>query len=115
MQDLSTFGFRGEALSSLCALASLSVTTRTASQSAAVRLTYKQTGELAYSTPAARAVGTTVTVAAVFKPLPVRYKVSSAQICIPLLFGPEVQNYIYCAVQEQQRSIQRKPHPEARL
>lgn len=31
-QELSTFGFRGEALSSLCALAELSVVTRTADQ-----------------------------------------------------------------------------------
>lgn len=33
-QGLSTFGFRGEALSSLCAVAEVSVTTRTAEQDA---------------------------------------------------------------------------------
>ena len=40
MQALSTFGFRGEALSSMCALADVSVVTRTASQDAGVRLEY---------------------------------------------------------------------------
>lgn len=39
-QDLNTFGFRGEALSSLCALADLSVVTRTAEQKAGARLEY---------------------------------------------------------------------------
>lgn len=76
LQDLSTFGFRGEALSSLCALASVSVTTRTADQTAAVRLAYSPSGELTSTRPAARAVGTTIAVAELFKPLPVRFKVT---------------------------------------
>ena len=37
-QELSTFGFRGEALSSLCAVADVSVVTRTAEQEVGVRL-----------------------------------------------------------------------------
>jgi len=37
-QELETFGFRGEALSSLCAVSDLSVVTRTAEQEAGVRL-----------------------------------------------------------------------------
>ena len=75
MQDLSTFGFRGEALSSLCALANITVTTRTAEQAAAVRLVYGHSGALVSNAPAARAVGTTVAVGEIFKPLPVRFKV----------------------------------------
>lgn len=38
MQELATFGFRGEALSSLCAVADVSVVTRTAEQDVGVRL-----------------------------------------------------------------------------
>jgi len=45
-QALGTFGFRGEALSSLCALAELSVVTRTASQDVGARLEYDHGGRL---------------------------------------------------------------------
>lgn len=74
-QDVSTFGFRGEALSSLCALATVSITTRTVNTNPAQRLTYDHTGALVATTPTARAVGTTVAVKDLFKTLPVRHKV----------------------------------------
>ena len=76
-QGVSTFGFRGEALSSLCALATLSVTTRTANTNPAQRLTYNHTGALVGTSPTARAVGTTVAVKDLFKTLPVRHKVQT--------------------------------------
>ena len=72
LAGLATFGFRGEALSSLCAVADVSVVTRTAEQAAGVRLTYDPAGALASRAPAARAVGTTVAVRDLFKRLPVR-------------------------------------------
>ena len=72
LQELSTFGFRGEALSSLCAVADVSVVTRTAGQEAGVRLTYDHSGVLTGQAPAARAVGTTDAVRDLFKTLPVR-------------------------------------------
>ncbi|KAL3143767.1 hypothetical protein ABBQ32_003597 [Trebouxia sp. C0010 RCD-2024] len=75
LQAMSTFGFRGEALSSLCALASVSVTTRTANTNPAQRLTYDHTGALVGTAPTARAVGSTVAVKDLFKTLPVRHKV----------------------------------------
>ncbi|KAL3143766.1 hypothetical protein ABBQ32_003597 [Trebouxia sp. C0010 RCD-2024] len=74
LQAMSTFGFRGEALSSLCALASVSVTTRTANTNPAQRLTYDHTGALVGTAPTARAVGSTVAVKDLFKTLPVRHK-----------------------------------------
>jgi DNA mismatch repair protein PMS2 len=55
--DVATFGFRGEALSSLCALANLTVTTATAAQApAGYRLEYDSNGKLASKTSAARSV-----------------------------------------------------------
>ena len=75
LKAVSTFGFRGEALSSLCALATVAVTTRTANTNPAQRLTFGHTGALLDSMPAARAVGTTVSVKELFKSLPVRHKV----------------------------------------
>jgi hypothetical protein len=70
---VASFGFRGEALSSLCELAgAFTVTTRTAAQSTGVRLTYNRAGVLISQETAPRAVGTTVSVAQLFSPLPVR-------------------------------------------
>ncbi|KDD73310.1 hypothetical protein H632_c2314p0, partial [Helicosporidium sp. ATCC 50920] len=72
IESLATFGFRGEALSSLCAVAQVSVVTRTRSQSTATRLRFDHEGALQSQTPCARAAGTTVSVADLFSPLPVR-------------------------------------------
>ncbi|PRW39172.1 mismatch repair endonuclease PMS2 [Chlorella sorokiniana] len=74
LQELATFGFRGEALSSLCAVADVSVVTRTAEQDVGVRLSYDHNGRLVGQAGAARTVGTTVAVRDLFKRLPVRHK-----------------------------------------
>jgi len=72
---LGSFGFRGEALSSLCALSqSLTVVTRTEREDAGTRLEYDAAGAVRSASTAARAVGTTVTVRGIFEPLPVRHK-----------------------------------------
>lgn len=78
-QSLHTFGFRGEALSSLAALGGLTVITRTAEQAAATRLEFDRDGRLTSSTPVARAVGTTVAVKDLFSALPVRRQVGGAK------------------------------------
>ena len=75
-QELETLGFRGEALSSLCALADVSVVTRQAEQPAGSRLQFDHAGTLQSKTAAARSTGTTLSIKDVFKPLPVRYKVA---------------------------------------
>jgi DNA mismatch repair protein PMS2 len=72
--SLSSFGFRGEALSSLCALSDLTVTTRTESEDVAARLTYDRRGGIVSRETVARAVGTTVSLRGIFEPLPVRHK-----------------------------------------
>lgn len=74
LQDLASFGFRGEALSSLCAVATVSVVTRTAEEECGSKLTYDHSGKLMSRTAAPRAVGTTVAVQNLFAPLPVRHK-----------------------------------------
>lgn len=43
---VTTFGFRGEALSSVCVVSNLSVTTRTAEQTVGVRLLYDHEGAI---------------------------------------------------------------------
>ncbi|EFJ46987.1 hypothetical protein VOLCADRAFT_61805 [Volvox carteri f. nagariensis] len=74
LTSVNTYGFRGEALSSLCAVSELSVVTRTADQAAGVRLEYDHEGLLTKQSPTPRAVGTTVAVKNLFATMPVRHK-----------------------------------------
>ncbi|KAF8577109.1 DNA mismatch repair protein MutL [Ramaria rubella] len=72
-----TFGFRGEALSSLCALSSsVSVTTATAAQAPmGTILHFERSGKVRDRRDrAARKRGTTIVIQGLFKPLPVRRK-----------------------------------------
>ncbi|KAF9788005.1 hypothetical protein BJ322DRAFT_1002088 [Thelephora terrestris] len=74
---VSTFGFRGEAISSLCALSeSVTVTTATTSEvPMGTVLELDRSGKVtSRSGKVARQRGTTVTVTGLFKPLPVRRK-----------------------------------------
>ncbi|KAL2649408.1 hypothetical protein R1flu_017536 [Riccia fluitans] len=74
LQSLSSFGFRGEALSSLCALGNVSIITRTKDEAFATRLVYDHAGVITSEEKMARAVGTTVSVGKLFSTLPVRHK-----------------------------------------
>jgi DNA mismatch repair protein PMS2 len=75
-----TFGFRGEALSSLCALGKLTVETRTKDEPVGTHLEFEHSGVVACERKAARQVGTTVTVEKLFSTLPVRSKEFSRNI-----------------------------------
>ncbi|KFK30841.1 hypothetical protein AALP_AA6G032500 [Arabis alpina] len=57
LQSLTTFGFRGEALSSLCALGNLTVETRTKNETVATLLTFDQSGLLIAEKKTARQIG----------------------------------------------------------
>ena len=46
VESVNSFGFRGEALSSLCAVSQLSITTRTSDEPVGTRLTFDQQGNL---------------------------------------------------------------------
>ncbi|CAA7038359.1 unnamed protein product [Microthlaspi erraticum] len=74
LQSLTTFGFRGEALSSLCSLGNLTVETRTKNEPVATLLTFDHSGLLTAEKKTARQIGTTVTVRKLFSNLPVRSK-----------------------------------------
>ncbi|KAJ9543345.1 hypothetical protein OSB04_023052 [Centaurea solstitialis] len=74
LQSLTTFGFRGEALSSLSNLGDLTVETRAESEKVASLLTFDHSGLLTDEKKTARKVGTTVTVKKLFSNLPVRSK-----------------------------------------
>ena len=75
LEKVGTFGFRGEALSSLCGTCRrLVVTTRTASEDSGLRVTFDKNGNIETEEICARSVGTTVRVEELFQPLPVRRK-----------------------------------------
>lgn len=73
LSTLETFGFRGEALSSLCALSRFTVTTARSEDGAVGRkLEFDVSGRLKGTSIAAAQKGTTVTVEELFYNLPVR-------------------------------------------
>lgn len=72
--NVDTFGFRGEALSSLCALSDVSVITRHKDADCGTKLVFDHSGKIVSSIPVARQVGTTVCLENLFSSLPVRHK-----------------------------------------
>lgn len=75
LTSLTTFGFRGEALSSLCALSKFHIITARASDGPkGTRLDFEQSGKLKSTSVVAARQGTTVVVDNLFHNLPVRRK-----------------------------------------
>lgn len=74
LTNVDTFGFRGEALSSLCALSDLFVITRHKDAVCGTKLLFDHNGKIISSVPVARQVGTTVCLENLFSALPVRHK-----------------------------------------
>jgi len=74
LASVETFGFRGEALSSLCALSKLSISSRHVSAVTGDLILYDHDGNIVSTTPQARPVGTTVTIENIFSTMPVRQK-----------------------------------------
>ncbi|KAI7892356.1 uncharacterized protein EV154DRAFT_191776 [Mucor mucedo] len=73
LENVMTFGFRGEALSSLCALCNMTVTTATKEQTPmGYKLEFDMNGVLSSKTPIARSAGTTIQLTNIFYSLPVR-------------------------------------------
>lgn len=73
LTTLETFGFRGEALSSLCALSRFTVTTcRQADAPKGTKLEFETSGKLKGTSVVAAQKGTTVSVESLFRNLPVR-------------------------------------------
>ncbi|XP_062542744.1 mismatch repair endonuclease PMS2 [Armigeres subalbatus] len=71
---IETFGFRGEALSSLCALSDMVIVTRHETAPHGTKLELDHRGGIKKRSPIARAVGTTVSLSNLFSTLPVRKK-----------------------------------------
>ncbi|XP_062619976.1 mismatch repair endonuclease PMS2-like [Saccostrea cucullata] len=74
LTSVATFGFRGEALSSLCALSSLTITTRHGDTTVGTKLEFNHNGKIKTKSPQPRQRGTTVLLQNLFSTLPVRHK-----------------------------------------
>ncbi|EDQ87753.1 uncharacterized protein MONBRDRAFT_26866 [Monosiga brevicollis MX1] len=72
LESVMTFGFRGEALSSLCAISELSVVTSDNDEGWGHALVYNSDGVLVSQERVARERGTTVSIKNLFQTLPVR-------------------------------------------
>ncbi|XP_070566727.1 PMS1 protein homolog 1-like [Ptychodera flava] len=72
LEKLHTYGFRGEALASLCAVAMVTITTKTADDVIGSTYTLDHQGKITAVKPTPVNQGTTVTVSQLFKNIPVR-------------------------------------------
>ena len=76
LAQLHSYGFRGEGLSSVAAVADVSITTCTEQDEVAMTYTVDHSGNVVSSRPSPAARGTTVAVANLFKNVPVRQRYS---------------------------------------
>ncbi|KAJ8915847.1 hypothetical protein NQ315_004660 [Exocentrus adspersus] len=74
LANIGTLGFRGEALSSLCALSDLVVITKHSTADLATKISYDKHGNIVSEDATARETGTTVRLQKLFSTLPVRRK-----------------------------------------
>ncbi|XP_076094356.1 PMS1 protein homolog 1-like isoform X2 [Mytilus galloprovincialis] len=72
IQHLETYGFRGEALGSLCTVSTLSITTKTREDEVSLSYAFNNQGQIISSHPSHLTQGTTVTAIGLFKNIPVR-------------------------------------------
>lgn len=72
LENLRTYGFRGEALGSICCVAEVLITTRTAADNFSTQYVLDGSGHIVSQKPSHLGQGTTVTALRLFKNLPVR-------------------------------------------
>ncbi|RWS09943.1 mismatch repair endonuclease PMS2-like isoform X2 [Dinothrombium tinctorium] len=74
LKRVSSFGFRGEALNSMCSFAEMTIITRHETSQIGTKLVFKNDGTLNFKCPIAREIGTTVILQNIFINTPVRRK-----------------------------------------
>ncbi|XP_078464494.1 PMS1 protein homolog 1 isoform X4 [Lampetra planeri] len=82
LEDIATYGFRGEGLGSICAVAEVSITTCTAEDEVSMIYSLDSQGHVTSKKPSHLGKGTTVCITKLFKNLPVRKQFySTAKKC----------------------------------
>ncbi|XP_073702181.1 PMS1 protein homolog 1 [Garra rufa] len=72
LERLETYGFRGEALASICAISEVVITTKTTDDDFSIQYSVDHNGQIVSQKPSHLGEGTTVCAANLFKNLPVR-------------------------------------------
>ncbi|XP_016301158.1 PMS1 protein homolog 1 isoform X2 [Sinocyclocheilus anshuiensis] len=72
LERLETYGFRGEALASICAISEVVITTKTADDDFSLQYSVDHNGQIVSQKPSHLGEGTTVCAANLFRKLPVR-------------------------------------------
>lgn len=72
--ELTTYGFRGEAIHSLCVLGDVTIITRCIEESTAVKMTFNHDGEITKKEEISGNVGTSVTIQNILSDFPVRIR-----------------------------------------
>ena len=72
LDSIETYGFRGEALYSICSIGTISVITKTINDDVALMYSFDSNGLITGTVPTHYGIGTTVIVTNLFKDLPVR-------------------------------------------
>ncbi|NXP48674.1 PMS1 protein, partial [Heliornis fulica] len=72
LESLTTYGFRGEALGSICCISEVSITTKTVDDDFSTQYALDTSGQITSKKPSHLGQGTTVTVLKLFQNLPVR-------------------------------------------
>ncbi|XP_048455070.1 PMS1 protein homolog 1 isoform X2 [Rhincodon typus] len=82
LEALETYGFRGEALGSICSVSEVVITTKTTADDVSTQYTLDKAGHIIAQKPSHMGQGTTVTVLKLFKNIPVRKQFySTAKKC----------------------------------
>lgn len=75
LKTIQTHGFRGEALSSICAIADVTIITKHNSSTSGSKIEFNTSGEVVSTSQFTRQIGTTVQIKNLFKTIPVRKRV----------------------------------------
>ena len=78
LAQIASYGFRGEALNSICSVATLEIASRTEDEEIGERHSFDHDGNLVSSQPVPMVVGTRITATNIFSNLPVRRQLLSA-------------------------------------
>lgn len=92
--DLTTYGFRGEAIHSLCVVGNVTIVTRCIEENTAVKMTFNHDGDVIKKEEIAGNVGTSVTIQNILSDYPVRVREERAKFSTDNLKNLLIRYYL---------------------